>query len=148
MQAKDIMVREVLTVHKHTTIAEIAKVLVENAISGVPVVDEEGNLAGIVSEGDLLRKETSPRVPSYVNLLGAIIYFNGVEQYNADFKKLLAEQAESIMTEKVIAVSEEVEVDEIAKLMLQHGIKRLPVVNNKKVVGIVSRQDLIKLLIK
>ncbi|WP_094605579.1 Inosine-5'-monophosphate dehydrogenase [Sporomusa silvacetica DSM 10669] len=148
MKAKDIMVKKVITVHKNDTIAQIAKVLVDQAISGVPVVDDEGSLVGIVSEGDLLHKGTTPRVPSYVNILGAIIYYNGVEQYNADFKKLMAEQAASIMTEKVVSISEEIEIDEIAKLMLQHSIKRIPVVKNNKIIGIISRRDLIKLLIK
>ncbi|MDD4602040.1 MAG: CBS domain-containing protein [Negativicutes bacterium] len=147
MKAKEIMVEEVITVHKNDTIAEIAKILVDKAISGVPVVDDEGNLVGIVSEGDLLHKKTTPRIPNYVNVLGAIIYYNGVEQYNADFKKLMAEQAGSIMTEKVISISEEMEIDEIAQLMLKHNIKRVPVVKNNKIIGIISRRDLIKLLI-
>lgn len=148
MKAKDIMVKEVITVHKNDTIAEIAKVLVDHSISGVPVVDDDGALVGIVSEGDLLHKETVPRIPNYVSVLDAIIYYNGVEQYNTDFRKLMAEQADSIMTEKVVSISEEMEVDEIAKLMLQHGIKRIPVVKNNKIIGIISRRDLIKLLIK
>ncbi len=148
MKAKDIMSKEVITVHKNDTIAEIAKVLVDQSISGVPVVDDEGLLVGIVSEGDLLHKETTPRIPDYINLLGAIIYYNGVEQYNADFKKLMAEQASSIMTKKVVSISEETDVDDIAKLMLQHGIKRIPIVKDNKVIGIISRRDLIKSLIK
>ena len=148
MKAKDIMSKEVITVHKNDTIAKIAKVLVEQSISGVPVVDDEGFLVGIVSEGDLLHKETTPRIPDYINLLGAIIYYNGVEQYNADFKKLMAEQANSIMTKKVVSISEETDVDDIAKLMLQHGIKRIPCVRDNKVIGIISRRDLIKSLIK
>ncbi len=148
MKAKDIMSKEVITVHKNDTIAEIAKVLVDQSISGVPVVDDEGFLVGIVSEGDLLHKETTPRIPDYINLLGAIIYYNGVEQYNADFKKLMAEQASSIMTKKVVSISEETDVDDIAKLMLQHGIKRVPCVKDNKVIGIISQRDLIKSLIK
>jgi len=60
----------------------------------------------------------------------------------------MAEQAASIMTEKVVSISEEMEIDEIAKLMLQHSIKRIPVVKNNKIIGIISRRDLIKLLIK
>ncbi len=147
MKAKEIMSKDVISVHKDTTIKEIAKVLIDNKISGVPVIDEGGNLVGMVSEGDLLHKETSPRLPDVVNILGAIIYYNGVQRYNEDFKKLIAEQAESIMTRKVITVSEETEVDAIAKLMLEHGIKRVPVMNGRKMVGIISRADIIKLLL-
>lgn len=147
MQAKDIMNKNVITVHQTATIAEIAKVLVDNDISGVPVVDDNGSLVGIVSEGDLLHKETSPRLPDFINILGAVIYFNGIERFNEDFKKLMAGQASSIMTDKVISVSEKTEVDQIAKLMLKHGIKRIPVVQNDKIVGIISRKDLVRLLV-
>lgn len=105
MKAKDIMTTAVITVHQNATIGEIAQVLVDHAISGVPVVDDDGALIGIVSEGDLLRKETSPRIPNFVNLLGGVIYYHGVDQYNEDFKKVMAGQASLIMTEAVITVT-------------------------------------------
>ena len=148
MKAKDIMTTKVITVHKNATIAEIAQVLVDHAVSGVPVVDDDGALMGLVSEGDLLRKETSPRIPDFVNLLGGVIYYHGVDQYKEDLKKIMAKQASSIMTEAVITVTETTGVSEIAHLMLQHGIKRIPVVVNGKLVGIISRRDIIKLLVK
>ncbi|RYD01894.1 hypothetical protein N752_27605 [Desulforamulus aquiferis] len=86
MTAKDIMKANVITVDKETTISEIAKILTENKISGVPVVDGEGRIAGIVSEGDLLHKEISPRIPRFVELLGGVIYYSGLDQYKADIK--------------------------------------------------------------
>lgn len=147
MKAKDIMTKNVITVHKSATIKEIAKALVDNAISGVPVVDDDGALVGIVSEGDLLHKESIPKTPEYVNVLGAIVFFSGLQRFNTDFKKLLAEQAANIMTDRVITVYEEEEIEEIAQLMLEHGIKRIPVLKNGKIVGIVSRADLVKLLV-
>lgn len=146
-KAKDIMVRDVITVQRDTTIKDIAKILIDHGISGVPVLDDTDALVGIVSEGDLLRKETSPRLPDYVNILGAVIYYNGVERYREDFKKLLANDAASIMTEKVVSVSEETEINKIAQLMLEHNIKRVPVVKDGKVVGIISRADIMKLLL-
>lgn len=146
MKAKDIMVTEVLTVKQHATIKEIARVLIDNKISGVPVVDEAGHLMGMVTEGDLLHKETNPRLPDAVNILGAIIYYHGIEQYNEDFKKMMASQALNIMTEKVITVTPEEEV-EIAKLMLAHGIKRVPVMEGERIIGIISRADIVKCLL-
>lgn len=147
MKARDIMVKEVITVKQQATIKEIAKVLVDNKISGVPVVDDDRRLVGIVSEGDLLFKETNPRLPNFINILGAIIYYNGVERYNEDFKKLMAGQASEIMTDKVIVISEDVEIEEVARLMIEHGIKRIPVVQGEKIVGIISRADIIKTLL-
>lgn len=147
MKVKDIMTREVITVRTEVTINEIARILVENKISGVPVVDAAGLLVGIVSEGDLLHKETSPRIPDFINILGAIIFYNGVQRYNEDFKKLVAKQACDIMTEKVVVVSEEAEVQKVAELMLQHGINRVPVMAGDKIAGIISRADIIKILV-
>jgi len=147
MKAKDIMTQNVITVHKNATIKEIAKTLIDHDISGVPVVEDDGTLIGIVSEGDLLHKETFPKTPDYVNILGAIVFYHGVQRFNADLKKLLAEQAITIMTYKVFTVSEEVDIGEIAQLMLEHGIKRIPVLKNNKIVGIVSRSDIVRLLL-
>ncbi|BBB91160.1 MAG TPA: CBS domain-containing protein [Methylomusa anaerophila] len=144
MKAKDIMAKEIITVKQDATIREIAKVLIDNKVSGVPVVDNNGGLVGIVTEGDLLFKETNPRLPEAVNILGAILYYDGVERYNEDFKKLIAGQAGEIMTDKVVVISEDTEIAEIAKLMIKHNIKRLPVVKEDKIIGIVSRADIIK----
>lgn len=147
MKAQDIMTREIITVRWNATIGDIAELLIRHGISGVPVVDDGGALLGIVSEGDLLHKEANPRLPNYVNLLGAVIYYNGVERYREDFKKIMAGQAADIMTEKVISVSEEAEVTDIAQIMLEKNIKRVPVVKDGRLVGIISRADIIRLLI-
>ena len=147
MKAKEIMTKDVITVKQDATIEEIAKVLIDNKISGVPVLDHDGNLVGMVTEGDLLHKETSPRIPDFINILGAIIYYNGVERYNEDFKKIMAGQAKEIMTDKVVVTSEDVEIADVARLMIRHGIKRIPIVKGAKIVGIISRADIIQTLL-
>ena len=147
MKAKEIMAKEVITVKQDATIEEIAKVLIDNKVSGVPVIDDEGKLVGMVTEGDLLYKETSPRIPNFINILGAVIYYNGVETYNEDFKKIMASQAKEIMSDKVVVTSEDMEIADVAKLMIQHGIKRIPVVKDAQMIGIISRADIIQTLI-
>lgn len=147
MKAQDIMEKEVVSVNQQATVREIAQVLLDHKISGVPVVDDAGNLVGIVTEGDLLHKEMSPRIPHFVNILGAIIYYNGVRRYDEDFKKLMAGQACEMMTKKVITVDEDADIDAVVKLMIEHGIKRIPVVKDNKVLGIVSRRDIIRALL-
>lgn len=147
MKAKDIMVQDVVTVKPGASIKEIAQVLISHRVSGVPVVDRLGKLVGIVSEGDLLHKEVVPRTPDAINILGAIIYYNGVERYNEDFKKMMARTAREIMSSHLITVTEDVEVNEIGKLMLEHNIKRVPVLRGSQMVGIISRADIIKTLL-
>ena len=74
MQVQDIMTKKVLTVRPETTVREVAEILVNHKISGVPVVEDDGRLVGIVSEGDLMSKEILPEPPAEFCILGAVIY--------------------------------------------------------------------------
>lgn len=147
MKVEDIMQRNVVSVNRNSSIEEIAEVLTSNKISGLPVLSDGGYLVGIVTEGDLLRRETTPRIPEFINLLGAVIYYHGVETYNEDFKKILAQKAADIMTEEVVTVKEGTDISEVADLMLKHNIKQVPVVDGSKIVGMVCRADIVKLLL-
>lgn len=111
MVAKDIMTREVLTVNPTTTVKNLAKILIQNQVSGAPVVDKKGNIKGIVSEADIVAKK--------------------------------GKQVKAIMSKKVINIIEETPVEEIATLMTTHKVKRLPVMRGEKLVGIVSRADIV-----
>lgn len=148
MLVQDIMQTNVITISPDATIKEISKTLVQNNISGVFVVDANNKLLGVVSEGDLLHKETNPRPPGAFGLLGAIIYYRGVKQYESDFKKLIALQASEIMTSDIIKISPEEKIEEAASLMVNKQIKRLPVMMDGEILGIVTRQDIIKTLMK
>jgi len=110
--AKDIMTKEVITVKPSTTRDELAKILARNKISGVPVLDEEGSVIGVVTEADLLQKAG----------------------------KTVGE----LMTKEVISVCEDTPIEEIAKILAEKGIKRVPVLKEGKLVGIVSRADIVK----
>lgn len=148
MQAKDIMSKEVITVKKDTPIEEIAKTLIDHHISGVPVIDDDHQLIGIVTEGDLLHQETAPRLPGVFSILGGFIYLNGVERYKDDFKKLSATKAEEIMTSDVITIREDMDVHDIAAIFVNKNINRVPVLRNKKLMGIVSRADILKAFLR
>ena len=97
MKVEEVMVKDVISVNRNSSIEEIVEVLTKNKISGIPVLSDGGYLVGIVSEGDLLRLETTPRLPEFINLLGAVIYYRGVDNYNEDFKKMLAQKAADII---------------------------------------------------
>ena len=147
MKVEKVMVKDVISVNRNSSIEEIVEVLTKNNISGIPVLSDGGYLVGLVTEGDLLRLETTPRLPEFINLLGAVIYYHGVDTYNEDFKKMLAQKAADIMTEDVITVKEGTGIAEVAHLMLDHNIKQVPVVDGSKIVGMVARADIIKLLL-
>lgn len=140
------METQVITVLPLTSIEDLAKVLIDNKISGVPVVDELDVLLGIVTEGDLLHKQTSPQAPVINTFLGGLAYTKEFEQYNSDLQKLSACTASEIMTTTLASVSEDTSVKEISAIMVNKEINRVPVVTNGKLVGIVSRADVLKTL--
>lgn len=144
MLARDIMNKDVITILEDTMIEEVADILTKNKISGLPVVNKAGKLVGMVTEGDLLHKETNPRTPGYLNILGALIYIGGVDKYKEDLKKLAATRASEIMTTDVIAVSGDATVEQVAAKLVNHNIKRVPVIENDALIGIISRADIIK----
>lgn len=146
MLARDIMTRKVITIGKDTTIEEIAHLLVDANISGVPVVDEENRVIGMVTQTDLLYKDIEPRFPAVVELLGGLIFLKGVKQYNEELKKLVATKAEDIMTKDIVTISEDTTAEEIAKIMVEKKINRIPVVTDGKLVGIVTRADMMRFL--
>ena len=147
MLAKDSMTRDVITVGPKATVREIAEILVEHKISGLPVVDGEGRVLGMVSEGDLMHKEIAPKLPDALSILGAIIYYSGLKEYQEAFRKMAASTAEEIMTAKVIAVQLEDDVSQVGQIMLDKHIKRVPVLMGDKLAGIISRSDMVKMLL-
>lgn len=148
MLVKEIMTKNVITVKPDASIRELAELLLEHKISGVPVVDDAGKVCGIVSEGDLMRKEIAPQMPDELCILGAVIYYNGLQEYREAFRKFAAMTAEQLMTEKVITIKGEEEVSKVGKIMLDKHIKRVPVLDDSgKLVGIVSRSDIVRMLL-
>ncbi len=141
------METNVITVKPETTIQELAILLIENRISGVPVIDDSGKLIGIVTEGDLLHKQTSPKTPAINLVLGGLAYMKEYQQYNDDLKKLAALTASEIMTKTLAIVHEDTTVKEISSTMVNKNINRVPVVDaSGKLIGLVSRADILKTL--
>lgn len=141
MQAKDIMTTRVITVEPDATVQDIAKRLMANSISAVPVVERNGRLIGIISEGDLMRRpETgTEKQPSWW-----LSFMTSPDEAARNFVKSHGRQATDVMTREVVTVQEDTSVQEIAELLEKHQIKRVPVVRGDKVVGIVSRSNLIR----
>jgi CBS domain-containing protein len=142
LTAGDVMTPRPVTVSPDTSVTDIARVLLGRAISAVPVLDGE-RLVGIVSEGDLMRRAetgTERRRPWWLGLL------TSPETLAAEYTRAHGRRAADVMTTKVITVTETTPLAKIAKLLEDRRIKRVPVVRNGKVVGIVSRADLLRVL--
>jgi CBS domain-containing protein len=148
MFARDIMSRNVITVTRDTTIKEIARLLTEHKISGVPVVDGEGRVMGVVSEGDLIYQDKKLHTPAFLEILGGVIYLEDPKRVGQEMMKMTAAKAGEIMTTKVHTVKEDTPVTDIATLMIERQVNRVPVLDGQgKIAGIVSRQDIIKSLL-
>jgi CBS domain-containing protein len=143
MQASDVMVRDVVTVHPETDLAKAVKLLAEHDVSVLPVIDGENNLVGILSEADLIRRVEIGTEKHRSWWLEAV---TGAATLAAEFAKEHGEKVGEIMTPEVVSVAEDTALSEIAALLERKRIKRVPVVRNEKLVGIVSRSNLIQAL--
>jgi CBS domain-containing protein len=143
MQARDVMTRNVVTVTPETSVGEIARLLLEKRISGVPVVDAHGRLVGIVSEGDLVRRLEDEGESGRSWWLGLLAT---PEERAEAYVRAHGRRAADVMTKNVITVTPDTPLAAVARLLEERHIKRVPVVENGKVVGIVSRADLLRAL--
>lgn len=134
---------KVVTVSPSTSVRDIAALMVEKQVSGLPVVDDDGTLLGIVSEGDLLRR---PEIGTERHRRRWASFFVGIDEQAREFTKSHALRAAQIMTQQVTHVSESTPLGDIVELMEKHKVKRLPVLSDGKLVGIVSRVDLLRAL--
>jgi CBS domain-containing protein len=143
LKAKDIMTKEVISVKPETTIEELARLLMKQQISGAPVVDHKGKIVGIVTENDLISKNSRLHIPTILRLFDAYIPL-GTSKMESDIRKMAASTVEDICTKEIITVDEEASVEYIATIMTEKRIHILPVVREGKLVGIIGKKDLIK----
>jgi CBS domain-containing protein len=143
--AGDLMTRDVAVVHPETSLLEAVKLMARRRISGMPVVDDAGTILGIISEGDLVRwhEGYSERQARWLDMLAdgfelAPAFLEGIQEQRRKVK--------SVMSSGVTTVTEETLAREVARLMYTAGIKRVPVVRDGKLVGIVARSDLVRAL--
>ncbi|WP_127009918.1 CBS domain-containing protein [Veillonella sp. CHU110] len=147
MILQEIMNKYPITVGKEEQLTEVAKLMVKHNLTAISVVDDNNKLIGIISEGDLLYKKVRPHAPHYINILGANIYYGGIGEYDAQFKKLVATKVEEIMTTEVITAYADAEVEVTVGAMVEKHLKNLPVVDDAyHLVGMVSRHDIMKLI--
>ena len=142
MRARDIMTTNVHTVRRDTPVRDVIRLLLERRISGVPVV-EDGRVIGIISEGDLILRERAQRPRGGMAYLAQQL-FEDHAKLAEEFRKAHGLVAEDVMTRDVITVRSGTPVEEIAHLMAERHIKRVPVVDDDRLVGIVSRADVLK----
>lgn len=144
MNAAEIMTKDVISVGPETPVRDIAAMMLERRISGVPVVDAGGRVLGIVSEGDLIRR---PELETDRARTGWLGLFLSEEDRARDFVKSHGRVAREVMTKPATCVGPETPLDEVVRLMERLRVKRLPVVKNGKLAGLVTRTDLLRAMV-
>lgn len=145
MKVSDIMARNVLTVPPEASVREVASLMLERRISGIPVVDAEGRVLGVVSEGDLIRR---PEIDTDQESRGWLSIFVSEEERARDFVKSHGRRAREVMTQPAVCVAPDTPLDEAVRIMERHRIKRLPVVEHGKLVGLMTRADVVRALLE
>lgn len=147
LKAKDIMTKQVITVTLDTTVVELASLLSSNNIGGAPVIDGAGNLLGVVTESDLIDQQKKIHIPTVITILDSFFYLENPEKMGEEMKKIAGSTVGDIYTKKILTVTEETTLDEIATIMAEKNVHTLPVVDGKQLVGVIGKQDIIKTLL-
>jgi len=142
LKAKDMMTKDVITVKPEATVEELARLLIEHKISGVPVVDEGKKLIGIVTENDLISQNRRLHIPTIIRLFDAYIVL-GSGKLEGEIRKMAAITVGEICTKNIVTITEETSMDDIATIMSDKYIHLIPVVRDKVVVGIIGKADLV-----
>jgi CBS-domain-containing membrane protein len=145
--AKDIMTTDVITISPETEIAQAAKLLLTNRINGLPVVNDAGELVGILCQSDLIIQQKNISIPSLFTLLDGFIPLTPSKKLDREVEKIAATRASDAMTANPVTVSPDTEIEKIAALMVEKSYHTLPVVDEGRLVGIVGKEDVLKTLI-
>jgi CBS domain-containing protein len=143
LKARDIMTRKVITVYPETEIVEAAKLLLENHFNGLPVIDREGRLKGMICQDDLISQQRKIPLPSYFILLDSLIPLTSKKNIEKAVQKIAAVTVGEAMTPDPITVGPDAGLEDIATLMVKHTIHTLPVLDQGTLVGIIGKEDIL-----
>jgi len=145
MKVRDIMTTEVVVAHPDTSVNLVARLMAGRDISGIPVV-EDGHVVGIVTELDLIVRNTRLEPPAFFQILDARIPLETPAHFRERLQHMLGTLARDVMTEKVVTVGPEEDLEGLAELMVKRRVNPVPVVESGRLVGIVSRSDIIRMM--
>lgn len=144
--ARDIMTPDPVTVTEDMPVRDAARLMAERGVGALPVL-RDGSLVGIVTEGDLIMQDVRVQFPTYIHLLdGFIMYPPATARFETELKKAVGATVGDVMTRKPVTVSADAPVEDVATLMVDRDVSRLPVMDGDKLVGIVSKSDIVRAL--
>ena len=146
MKVREIMEIDVVVAALATPVHEIARLMLKRGISGVPVVDEARQVLGLVTESDLIVRNTRLEPPAFFQILDGRIPLESPAHYRKRLQHMLGTEARDVMTEDVVTVAPDAELEALVELMAKHRVSPIPVVEAGRLVGIVSRADVVRMM--
>lgn len=144
--ARDIMTGNPITVVPDLPVKEAAKLMVEHKIGALPVVRDD-RLVGLVTEGDLIMQDVKMEFPTYIHLLdGFILYPPATERFESELRKAVGACVEDVMTSDPVTVQADASLEDVATLMVDRDVDRLPVLAGERLVGIIAKSDIVRSL--
>jgi len=144
LTAKDIMSKDVITVGMQTPVSELAEILWKNRISGVPVLDENGDVVSVVTESDLIDQTKKIHIPTMISILDSVIFLESSKKTEREIKKMAGNTVQDICSMELVSVSEDTGLDEIATIMAEKSVHTLPVIQDGRLVGVIGKSDIIR----
>jgi CBS domain-containing protein len=144
LYARDIMTREVLTVRPETSISELSKVLENRKIGGLPVVDKDGHLRGVITQSDLVERARDLELPPAVNIMDFHFYLQIPSHMIQKVEKMLGTTVGDCMSRNPITVAPDTPISKIAALMEKQKVHTIPVLEGDKLVGVIGKMDLVR----
>ena len=143
---KDLMKENYYSIGEQEKVRDLLMLFVEKQISGVPVVSKDQTLVGMISDADILRQIQQP--PSFIDFMTYLVVLDSEKVMTEQIKEMLDKPVKDLMTKSVVTVEEDTDVATVAQILSRRKFKKLPVVQGKKIVGIISRSDVIRRLVQ
>ena len=144
LTASDIMTKEVITVQEDMTIETLGRIFIEKRISGAPVIDNKEKLVGIVTENDLVRKNSRLHIPTVVRIFDAFVPLGGTDRVEEEIRRMSASTVSEICTRTVVTVAPDATLQDVSSLMFEKGVHLIPVLDAGRIVGIIGKIDIIR----
>jgi CBS-domain-containing membrane protein len=146
IKAQDIMTEDVITVFPETEITQAAKIMLERHLNGLPVIDQDGHLMGIICQEDLVVQQMKIPLPSVFTFFDSLITFSSYKKLDKEVEKMTAMTVAQAMTPDPMTVEIGTGLEEIATIMVNNNVHTLPVLNKGKIVGIIGKEDVLRTL--
>lgn len=147
MKVRSLMTKDVLSVRTDTSVSDVARLMSGHGVSGVPVLDPDGRIVGVITERDLIVRNGRLEMPVFLQILDAYVPLELPGHLKSRLQHMLGTNAEDVMTRDVRAIGPDAEVEDLVELMVKHHANPVPVLEDGRLVGIISRSDLVRMMV-